>query len=97
MTKDSAHPACPSPSKLLQLHTGIYFEVTGKMEILQYGCRLGQFLFFFYLGSMGYYLFVRITQTLDLRPLFLWYGILTLVIECFGSVSVIVYGVNHLW
>ena len=70
-----------------------------KLIVRQYvdTCRLGQFLSFFYLGSMGYYLFVRITQTLNLRPLFLWYGILTLVIECLGSVSVIVYGINHLW
>jgi hypothetical protein len=46
---------------------------------------------------MGYYLFVRITQTLHLKPAFLWYGIITLIIEGLGSVSVTVYGVNHLW
>jgi len=59
--------------------------------------RLGTLLFLFYLGAMGFYLYVRITQTLGLRPAFLWYGILTLVIECMGSVSVTIYGVNHLW
>lgn len=46
---------------------------------------------------MGYYLFVRTTQTLNLKPEFLWYGIVTLVIECLGAVSVAVYGINHLW
>jgi len=54
-------------------------------------------LFLFYLGALGYYLFVRITQTLGLKPAFLWYGILTLAVECLGSVTVALYGSNHLW
>jgi hypothetical protein len=60
-------------------------------------CRFGTLLFLFYLGAMAYYLYVRITQTLGLRSTFLWYGIITLAIECMTSGSLILYGVNHLW
>ena len=37
----------------------------------------------FYLGAMGYYLFVRIARTLDMP--YKWYSILILVVECLGA------------
>ncbi len=68
-----------------------------EMRWLYEALRWGGVLFLLYLGALGYYLFVRITQTLGLKPVFLWYGILTLMVECLGAVSVTVYGINHLW
>ena len=35
-------------------------------------CRYAWFLYLFYMGSLGYYLYVRITKTLDLGPSFMW-------------------------
>lgn len=49
------------------------------------------------MGAFGYYLYVRVTQTLNLKPVFLWYGIIMLAVECFGFTSVALYGINHLW
>ncbi|KAK9908885.1 hypothetical protein WJX75_004221 [Coccomyxa subellipsoidea] len=50
-------------------------------------------LFLFYLGAFGFYLYVRITKTLDLGKYFQWYGILLLVVECMGASTVLTYGV----
>ena len=35
-------------------------------------CRYAWFLYLFYMGSLGYYLYVRITKTLNLGPTFMW-------------------------
>ncbi|GBF89253.1 six-hairpin glycosidase [Raphidocelis subcapitata] len=43
----------------------------------------------FYLGSLGYYLYVRIAKTLDMP--YKWYSILILVVECIGMTSVVPY------
>ncbi|BDA41271.1 Cellulose synthase 1 [Coccomyxa sp. Obi] len=50
-------------------------------------------LFIFYLGALGYYLYIRITKTLDLGKYFEWYGILLLVVECMGASTVVIYGI----
>lgn len=68
-----------------------------ERQVLFMACRFGLILFLFHLGAFGYYLYVRTTQTLDLKPIFLWYGILMLAVECCGFVSVALYGVNHIW
>ena len=34
--------------------------------------RYAWFLYLFYMGSLGYYLYVRITKTLNLGPTFMW-------------------------
>jgi hypothetical protein len=52
-------------------------------------------VFLAYLGALVFYLWVRITKTLDLGP-YRWYGILVLVIECLGATTVILYGINLL-
>jgi hypothetical protein len=57
--------------------------------------RCGVAVFLAYLGALVFYLWVRITKTLDLGP-FRWYGILVLVIECLGATTVILYGINLL-
>ena len=54
-------------------------------------------LFLFFLGTFGFYIYVRTTRTLDLGRLFLWYGVITLVVECFGAVTVALYAINLLW
>ena len=56
---------------------------------------LGVIVFLSYLAALGFYLWVRITKTLDLGP-YVWYGILVLVIECLGATTVILYGINLL-
>lgn len=35
-------------------------------------CRIAWILFLFYLGSFGYYLYVRITKTLGLGKYYMW-------------------------
>ena len=52
-------------------------------------------VFLAYLAALAFYLWVRITKTLDLGR-FTWYGILVLVIECLGATTVILYGINLL-
>ena len=56
---------------------------------------LGVIVFLSYLAALGFYIWVRITKTLDLGP-YVWYGILVLVIECLGATTVILYGINLL-
>ena len=60
-------------------------------------CSTGLLLFLFFLGTFVFYLYVRTTRTLDLGRLFLWYGVITLVVECFGAVTVALYAINLLW
>ncbi len=38
------------------------------------GCRLGSALFMFYLATLGYYLYVRLTSTLNLGLHYQWYA-----------------------
>ncbi|KAK9842280.1 hypothetical protein WJX81_004432 [Elliptochloris bilobata] len=56
---------------------------------------IGMAVFLCYLAALAFYLWVRITKTLDLGQ-FQWYGILVLVIECLGATTVILYGINLL-
>lgn len=56
---------------------------------------LGCLVFFTYLMALGFYMWVRITKTLDLGP-YLSYGIIVLIVELLGSTTVILYGVNLL-
>ncbi len=38
------------------------------------GCRLGWALFMFYLATLGYYLYVRLTSTLNLGLHYQWHA-----------------------
>lgn len=49
-----------------------------------------------YILALGFYLWVRITKTLDLGS-YSWYGYLVLAIECLGATTIISYGINLLW
>ncbi|KAK9823799.1 hypothetical protein WJX72_005584 [[Myrmecia] bisecta] len=58
----------------------------------------GWFAMTFYLAALGFYLWVRITKTLDgLGAKYLWYGIYLLALEIVGSTTTIIYGINLLW
>jgi len=46
-----------------------------------------------YICALGFYLWIRITKTLDLGP-YLWYGCIILAIEMLGATTVILYGLN---
>ena len=54
---------------------------------------IGSISFIAYILALGFYLWVRITKTLDLGP-YLWYGCLILAIEMLGATTVILYGLN---
>lgn len=54
---------------------------------------MGSIAFTAYICSLGFYLWIRITKTLDLGP-YLWYGCLILSIEMLGATTVILYGLN---
>jgi endoglucanase len=56
---------------------------------------MGCAVFFMYILALGFYLWVRITKTLDLGP-YLSYGIIVLIVEMLGSTTVVMYGVNLL-
>ncbi|KAK9846433.1 hypothetical protein WJX81_003716 [Elliptochloris bilobata] len=58
---------------------------------------LGWGLFLFYLATLGYYLYVRLTSTLNLGLHYQWYGVLVLVVEVMGASTVVLYGVNLLF
>ena len=55
----------------------------------------GSAAFIFYILALGFYLWVRITKTLDLGA-YLWYGILILLVEGMGASTTILYGINLL-
>ena len=50
----------------------------------------------FYTLAFFFYMWVRITKTLDLGP-YLGYGIFVLIVEIMGATSTISYGINLLW
>ena len=54
---------------------------------------IGSLSFTAYICALGFYLYVRVTKTLDLGP-YLWYGCIILSIEMLGATTVILYGVN---
>lgn len=54
---------------------------------------IGALSFVTYLCALGFYVWVRLTKTLDLGP-YLWYGCVILAVEMLGATTVILYGVN---
>lgn len=54
---------------------------------------IGSLSFTAYICALAFYLYVRITKTLDLGP-YLWYGCIILSIEMLGATTVILYGLN---
>ena len=50
----------------------------------------------FYMLAFIFYMWVRITKTLDLGP-YLGYGIFVLIVEIMGATSTISYGINLIW
>ena len=63
-----------------------------RTEINWVGC----IVFFLYLCSFIFYLWIRISKTLNLGP-YLAYGWYVLIVEIMGATTVILYGVNLLW
>lgn len=57
---------------------------------------MGTSVFVFYICAFGFYLWIRITKTLDLGQ-YLPYGIFVLFVECMGATTVVLYGTNLLW
>ena len=57
---------------------------------------MGTAVFVFYICAFGFYLWIRITKTLDLGQ-YLPYGIFVLFVECMGATTVVLYGTNLLW
>ena len=57
---------------------------------------LGCIVFFLYLCSFIFYLWIRISKTLNLGP-YVAYGWYVLLVEIMGATTVILYGVNLLW
>lgn len=53
-------------------------------------------LMVFYTLAFSFYMWVRITKTLDLGQ-FLGYGIFVLIVEIMGATSTISYGINLIW
>jgi len=58
---------------------------------------VGWILFLYYIGAFLFYLYVRITKTLNLGKKYTWYGIVLLVVECIGATTVVIYGINLLF
>ncbi|CAL5228455.1 g11593 [Coccomyxa viridis] len=56
----------------------------------------GSMLMVFYTLAFSFYMWVRITKTLDLGQ-FLGYGIFVLIVEIMGATSTISYGINLIW
>jgi hypothetical protein len=54
---------------------------------------VGALSFVTYLAALVFYIWVRITKTLDLGP-YLWYGCVILAVELLGATTVLLYGVN---
>ena len=57
---------------------------------------LGCIVFFVYLCSFVFYLWIRCAKTLNLGP-YVAYGYYVLAVEIMGASTVILYGVNLLW
>lgn len=71
---------------------------SGQKQQITYGVRkplrhdaswFAVCVFLGYLAALGYYLYVRIAFTLDMKDR--WYSIIILVIECLGMTAVIPY------
>jgi cellulose synthase/poly-beta-1,6-N-acetylglucosamine synthase-like glycosyltransferase len=56
---------------------------------------LGILVFLTFLAALGFYIWVRVTKTLDLGS-YKWYGILVFVVEMIGASTTILYGINLL-
>jgi endoglucanase len=56
----------------------------------------GWAVYIFYILAFGFYMWVRITKTLDLGS-YLWYGIIVLAVEILGATTVFLYGTNLLY
>lgn len=56
-------------------------------------CRLGSLVFLIYLVAFCFYMWIRVTKTLDLGQ-FVAYGIAILVIEIMGATATVIYGLN---
>ena len=57
---------------------------------------MGTSVFVFYICAFGFYLWIRISKTLDLGQ-YVPYGVFVLFVECMGATTVILYGTNLLW
>lgn len=57
---------------------------------------MGMTVFMFYIISFAFYLWIRITKTLDIGA-YQWYGIIVLTVECMGASTVVLYGTNLLF
>ena len=57
---------------------------------------MGMTVFIFYIIAFGFYLWIRITKTLDIGA-YQWYGIIVLAVECMGASTVVLYGTNLLF
>ena len=55
--------------------------------------RLGSSVFFIYIVAFCFYMWIRVTKTLDLGQ-FIAYGIAILVIEIMGATATFIYGLN---
>jgi cellulose synthase/poly-beta-1,6-N-acetylglucosamine synthase-like glycosyltransferase len=69
----------------------VYFQ--RQTEVHWYGW----FAMTFYLAAFVFYLWVRISKTMNMGPGYVWYGIYLLVVEILGASTVILYGTNLLW
>ena len=56
----------------------------------------GSMLVVFYTLAFAFYMWVRITKTLDLGQ-YLGYGIFVLIVEIMGATATISYGINLIW
>lgn len=56
----------------------------------------GSMIVTFYTLAFFFYMWVRITKTLDLGQ-YLGYGIFVLIVEIMGATSTISYGINLIW
>ena len=57
------------------------------------GCRLGSSVFGIYIIAFCFYMWIRVTKTMDLGQ-FVAYGIAILVIEIMGATATFIYGLN---
>ena len=57
---------------------------------------MGMSAFIFYIIAFIFYMWIRISKTLDLGSA-LWYGIFVLVVEIMGATTVVLYGTNLLF
>ncbi|KAK9785109.1 hypothetical protein WJX73_003901 [Symbiochloris irregularis] len=57
---------------------------------------IGMLLMLLYIGALGFYIWVRVTKTLDLGP-YTWWGIVVFGVEMLGATTTLLYGLNLLW